>query len=42
VHGFNAEIVERLNNARLALRRLHRLAADAVPETDTHLLQYES
>lgn len=42
VHGFNAEIVDRLDNARLALRRLHRLAADAVPETDAPLRQYGS
>ncbi len=42
VYGFNAEIVDRLENARLALRRLHRLAADAVSETDAPLRQYGS
>lgn len=42
VHGFNAEIVDRLQNARLALRRLHRLAANPVPETDIALRQYGS
>lgn len=42
VHGFNPEIVSRLQNARLALRHLHRLAEYAVPETDTRLLQYGS
>jgi len=42
VHGFHAEIVDRLENARLALRRLHRLDTDAVPEADTHLHQYGS
>jgi FMN reductase len=42
VHGFNAEIVDRLESARLALRRLHRLAANPVPETDTSLRRYGS
>ena len=42
VHGFNAEIVDRLANARLALSRLHRLAADAVTEADAPLRQYGS
>lgn len=45
IYGFNAEIIDRLENARRALRHLHRPAVERVPgsqEPDLLLRQYGS